>query len=72
MKKPKVRHSKAKEFTEKVLKDQSIDWDFKVLSEQSLALDILYLLGVSINKEYSFHNGFIKFLDKCGLQIKEK
>jgi hypothetical protein len=50
--------------------DKSIDWDRKVLSTRSLALDVLYLLAISINGgKYQYLNGFNDFLEETGIRI---
>lgn len=60
-------------FLEKLDSDDSIDWERKTLTTSSLIMDILYLLGVSIDsKKYGYHSGFEKFLSENGVSLSLK
>jgi len=57
-------------FIRKLKEDKSIDWDRNMLPTRSLVMDVLYLLGVSINPvDYSYHDGFMKFLEDNGVEV---
>ena len=52
-------------------RDKSIDWERKVLSTRALVLDLVYLLGISIDeKKYAHADGFEKFLTENGVTIE--
>ena len=60
-------------FIKKLREDLSIDWDFKMLGQRSLTLDMLYLLGVSIDPvKYAQYTGFQRFLIDSGVSIEFK
>ena len=60
-------------FVNSLLRDLSIDWDSKVLSNRVLILDVLYLLGISIDdKKYAQCSGFKKFLNENGIGAEMK
>lgn len=52
-------------------KDKSIDWSRKALSTRSLILDLVYLLGISIDeKKYAHADGFERFLTENGVTLE--
>jgi len=57
-------------FIERLNEDRSIDWKRENLTTRSLILDVLYLLGVSVDQEkYQQHSGFQQFLDENGVSL---
>ena len=60
-----------KRFLEKIGRDKSIDWERKVLSTRALILDLVYLLGTSVDeKKYAHADGFEKFLTENGVTLE--
>lgn len=58
-------------FVKNLNRDLSIDWDRKIVSTRSVILDILYLLGVSIDEtKYAHADGFEKFLKENDISVK--
>ena len=58
-------------FLSHLKRDLSIDWNGKILSTRSVILDVLYLLGVSIDEtKYSHADGFEKFLKENEVSVK--
>jgi len=69
---PKTSGVKEK-FIKRLNGDRSIDWDRKILSERSLVLDVLYLLGVSIDeKKYAQYSGLREFAKIAGVELDLK
>lgn len=64
-----------KKFIKKVKSDSSIDWAGEKYNngKKSVALDVLYLLGISFDEEkYGFANGFERFLKEVDLVRKNR
>lgn len=71
--KPAVRQGTRERFLELVQNDKSIDWERKVLGERSLVLDIVYLLGISVDeKKYAYFQGMREFAKDCGVDLDMK
>lgn len=57
-------------FLKKLGMDFTIDWTLKRLSARSLAVDVLYLLGLSIDSvKYGGVDGFIRFQKEIGIHV---
>lgn len=61
-------HQSKKEFIKNVESELTIRWDN--IKPRAIAIDVLYILGVSLNKKkYSHLDGFNRFLDDTGLKL---
>lgn len=60
-------------FIKRLREDKSIDWELRTLGQRSLILDVLYLLGISIDQQKNtWYSGFRKFLEEGGVTVDLK